>query len=161
MKSEMKKLNNPHDKFFKRFYSHPKFAFEIFRLVFSKKELLAYEWNKLKTEKDTFKDKMADLVFSVPFKKKPKLKVKIFILLEHKSSYDRQLFTQLLNYQTLIHERAVQETGYSMPVIPVLFYHGKKPWSWGLSFQEVCFKEVFSEIPFEYVKLQVKVIGHS
>ena len=102
---------------------------------------------KLKTEKDSFKDKRANLVFSVPFKKKPKNYLKIFILLEHKAHYNIQLFTQLLHYQTLIHEKSLQEKGHPTPVIPVVFYHGRKPWKWKLSFQEIFWgKEEFSEL---------------
>ena len=97
-----------HDLFFKQFYSKPEFAFELFQLIFSKEELNACNWAELKTEKDTLKDKRADLIFSVPLKEDSKIDLKIFILLEHKSSYDKQLFTQLLHYQTLMHTKAIQ-----------------------------------------------------
>ena len=141
------KHTNHHDIFFKEVYSNPRFALEIFNLIFSKEELEAYDWTKLNTEKDTFKDKRADLVFSVPLKKNPKTNLKIFILLEHKSSYNRQLFTQLLNYQILLYNKTIQEMGRPMPIIPVLFYHGKEPWKWKRSFQEAVFWEIFPEIP--------------
>ena len=127
---------NHHDMFFKDFYSDPTFALELFQLIFSKEELEAYNWSQLKTEKDTLKDKRADLVFSVPLKEDDKIHLKISILLEHKSSYNKELFTQLLHYQTLIHTKILQETGHPAPVIPVVFYHGKTPWKWGLSFQK-------------------------
>ena len=58
-----KKTANPHDRFFKGAYSKHEFAIEIFKLIFSKKEFNACPWKKLKTEKDNFKDKRADLVF--------------------------------------------------------------------------------------------------
>ena len=135
-----------HDVFFKSFYSNPRFAVELFRLIFSKEELKAYDWKKLKTEKDTLQDKRADLVFSVPLKSKPHVRFRIFILLEHKSHYDPQLFTQLLYYQTFIHQQTVQ-SGRPSPVIPVLFYHGKKPWKWKVSFQEAVWASSLSEIP--------------
>ena len=94
--------------------------------------------------KDTFKGKRADLVYSVPLKGNKKIRLKIFILLEHKSAYDRQLFTQLLNYQAFIHEQTIQGTKQASPVIPVLFYHGKTPWKWKLSFQETFFWGLFT-----------------
>ena len=147
-----KKSASPHDRFFKGAYSKPEFVIEIFKLIFSKEEFNACNWKKLKTEKDSFKDKRADLVFSVPLKKTPKTNLRIFILLEHKSSYDRGLFTQLLNYQTYIHEQTLKESGRPQPVIPVLFYHGKTAWKWKLSFQEAFFGEFFSKIPVAFRK---------
>ena len=144
---KIKKAPSPHDKFFKRFYSQPKFALELFQLIFSQKELSAYDWKNLKSENNILKNKIADLIFSVPLKQNPKIKFKIFILLEHKSHYDPHLFTQLLHYQTLLHEKTIRETGQPMPIIPVLFYHGRKPWNWSLSFQDTYFG--FSEIPIE------------
>ena len=147
---QKRKSFSPHDKFFKRFYSHPKFAIELFQLIFSQKELSAYNWKHLKTENNILKSKIADLIFSVPLKNHPKIKLKIFILLEHKSRYDPHLFTQLLNYQILLHEKIIRETGQPMPIIPVLFYHGKKPWKWSVSFQETYFS--FLKIPIESKK---------
>ena len=145
--TQIKKTPNPHDRFFKRFYSQPKFALELFQLIFSQKELSAYDWKNLKSENNTLKNKTADLAFSVPLKQNPKIKFKIFILLEHKSHYDPDLFTQLLYYQILLYEKNIRETGYPTPIIPVLFYHGKKPWKWSVSFQDAYFSS--SEIPIE------------
>ena len=129
------KQANHHDVFFKDFYSQPSFALELFRLIFSQEELKAYDWAHLKAENDTLKDKRADIIFSVPLKEDNKIELKIFILLEHKSRFHKELFTQLLHYQTLIHAKTLQETGRFAPTIPVLFYHGKTPWKWGVSFQ--------------------------
>lgn len=144
LQSQMKKPAGSHDKFFKRFYSNPQFALELFRLIFSKQEIEACDWKKLKTEKDTLQDKRADLVFSVPLHNQPEARIKIFILLEHKSSYNKDLFKQLLSYQALIYE---QHSEQIISVIPVLFYHGKRPWTWKRSFQEAFLGECFSEIP--------------
>ncbi|MDE0518427.1 MAG: Rpn family recombination-promoting nuclease/putative transposase, partial [Bdellovibrionales bacterium] len=67
-----KKPKLTHDTFFKLFYSDTKLAKELLKLIFSKKELKAYNLNKLKIEKDTFEEKRADLIFSLPFKNYPK-----------------------------------------------------------------------------------------
>ena len=118
------------------FIPSPHLPLELFRLIFSQEELKAYDWAHLKAENDTLKDKRADIIFSVPLKEDNKIELKIFILLEHKSRFHKELFTQLLHYQTLIHAKTLQETGRFAPTIPVLFYHGKTPWKWGVSFQE-------------------------
>ena len=143
-----KKQASHHDKFFKSLYSNPDFALELFQLIFSKEEMKAYNWKKLKPEKDSFPEgRQADLVFSVPLKSKPKAIIKIFILLEHKSKYDLQLFHQLFRYQTHLIEKNLSENGNILHIIPVVFYHGKKPWEWKLSFQEAFAGENFTKIP--------------
>ena len=137
-----------HDRFFKQSCSNLEFVVEIFKLIFSKKEFNACDWKNLKAEKDTLKGgKRADLVFSVPLKKKPDTRLKIFILLEHKSSYSQNLFTQILYYQVLLHEQTLKEYGKAQPIIPVLFYQGKEPWRWESSFQAVYFGKCFNKIP--------------
>ena len=144
-----KKPKLTHDNFFKLFYSDTKLAKELLKLIFSKKELRAYNLNKLKIEKDTFEGKSADLVFSLPFKDYPKNRVRILILLEHKSHYDKNLFSQLLNYQVLGRKHSIQQTGYPQPIISVLFYHGEQPLKWKKSLQEEDFGPFFSKIPVE------------
>ncbi len=138
-----------HDNFFKLFYSDPKLAKELIKLIFSKKELKAYNLNKLQIEKDTFEAKRADLSFSLPFKDQPKIKAKIFILLEHKSHYDKNMHSQLLDYQVLGRKLSIQQIGYAQPIISLLFYHGEQPLKWKKSLQEEDFAPFFSKIPVE------------
>ena len=42
--------------------------------------------------------------------------------------------------------------GYPQPIIPVLFYHGKKPFKWRGSLQEEDFDVLFAKIPMESKK---------
>ncbi len=148
-KKKGKKSGCSHDRFFKLFYSDPKLVQELLTLVFSKQELKAYNLNQAQVEKDTFKGKSADLIVSVPFKDFPKIKLRVFILLEHKSSYDKQLFSQLLKYQVLVREHSIQHKGYPQPIVPVVFYHGKKPLKWQKSLQSEDFKQFLSKIPLD------------
>ena len=144
-----------HDSFFKLFYSNLNLVQELFQFIFSTQEIKACDWKKLKAEKDTFENKRADLVFSVPLKGYPKVRLKIFILLEHKSYYDKDLFDQLLDYQILIRKHNLQHSGRSMPIIPVLFYHGKQPLKWKKTLQEEDFRGYFSKIPVEFRKIML------
>ena len=144
----MAKHNNHHDQFFKSLFSKVEFAQELFSLIFSRQEIKAYDWKKLKIEKDSFTDNSrADLIFSVPLKNERKTKIQIFILLEHKSTYDIKLFQQLFRYQSLLIEKSLNEQGKPVPIIPVVFYHGRKPWKWKLSFQEALGDKDFLDIP--------------
>ena len=137
--SQPKKANH-HDRFFKRWYSDPAFAKELLQLVLTQKEQQAYDLSKLKPEKDTLPEgKQADLVFSMPLKDEPQIKLKTFILLEHKSKYDPKLFTQLLSYQSLLHGQNMRDIGRACPIVPVVFYHGQAPWRGPKTFQEACF----------------------
>ena len=150
-----KKPTFSHDSFFKHFYSDPKLAKELFQLIFSKKSLKACNWNKLKIEKDTFEDKRADLIFSIPLTACPRIKLRIFILLEHKAYYDKGLYSQLLRYQVLMREHHIQHLGKAMPVLSVLFYHGREPIKWSKTLQEEDFLENLSQIPFEFRKIML------
>ena len=144
-----KKPKLTHDNFFKLFYSDIELAKGLLKLIFSKKELEVYNLNKLRVEKDTFEAKRADLIFSLPLKDYPKNRVKIFILLEHKSHYDKHMFGQLLDYQVLGRKHSIQQVGYPQPIITVLFYHGEQPIKWKKSLQEEDFRPFFSRIPVE------------
>ena len=156
------KSTSHHDKFFKRVFSHIPFAKEIVRLILSKEELKQCNLSSLKVEKSPLKTKgkKMDLVLSFSLKDFPKKQIKIVILFEHKSKYDKNLFKQVLGYQTNLYE----ESKEVILVIPVLFYHGKLPWNSQLSFQEAFLGEFFSKIPptfrKRYVKLQIKVAGY-
>ena len=147
--SQQVKSANHHDTFFKGVYSYPEFAFELFKLIFYDSELKAYDWSQLTPEKDTLgSNRRADLIFSVPLKADTKVRVKIFILLEHKARYDRNTFEQVLHYLALLRQRIVEEKGYPI-IIPVLFYHGKEPWRWPLSLEEVSLGDIYKKIPLE------------
>ena len=148
-RSIKKRPSFSHDLFFKSFYSDPKMAQSLLQLIFSKKEQKAYLLNKVKVEKDTFEGKRADLVLSVPFKAFPKKRLELFILLEHKSHYDKNLFEQLLDYLFLIRKSIIKQKGSPRPVLAVLFYHGKEPFKWKNTLLEEDFQGFFEKIPFE------------
>ena len=136
-----------HDKLFKRFFLENQFAIELVRLILSKEETLKCDLSRLKPEKNLFKDKKMDLVLSIPLKGLPKNKIRMVILFEHKSKYDKNLFKQVLGYQTRLYEQSKQ----TIAVIPVLFYHGKPPLRSSknrkLSFQEAILGPFFLKIP--------------
>ena len=147
--NKSKKPAFSHDRFFKTFYSDASLSKELLTLIFSKRELKAYNLNKLKIEKDTFGDKRADLILSIPFKAFPKIRLRIFVLLEHKSFYDKNFYGQGLDYQVILRKFLIQQLGSAQPIMPVLFYHGQEPFKWKKSLQEEDFKTFFTKIPIE------------
>ena len=136
-----------HDVFFKACYSIPDFAFELFKMAFSKKELDAFDWSRLRAEKDTFNGKRADVVFSVPLKSNPKRKAKIFLLLEHKSRFSHWVYYQILKYKTLIIGESLKKGDKDCLVIAVLLYNGEEPWRWPKSLKEGLWGRILPEIP--------------
>ena len=124
-----------HDAFFKEIYSQKRYCLDIFRLIFTPKQFALFDWDTLKSEAtvsvdNQWREKRADLVFSVKLKriKKP---VRIIFLLEHKSYQYPILLKQLLAYQV------AQYIKEDCPIIPILIYHGReKTWQAPLSFQK-------------------------
>ena len=145
-----KKTAFSHDRFFKDSFSNPKRAKKLLEFILTKEELQVYDINKLKIEKDSFtQGRQADLILSIPFKKNPKKRARIFILLEHKAYYDKGLFEQVLDYLILLRKWTINQTGHPELIIPVLFYHGKLAMKWKDSLQEEDFKHFFNKIPVE------------
>ena len=153
MKKYVQKIKRPvfiHDSFFKDAFSDLKRAKKLVEFILSKKELQSYDISQLRIEKNTFKDGLqADLILSLPFKDDSSKILRLVIILEHKSQYDKGLFNQLLKYQILIQEWFLKQTGRAQLVIPVLFYHGKQNINWSKSLQEEYFKAFFDKIPIE------------
>ncbi len=146
-KTKNKSPAGHHDIFFKACYSNPRFALELLQLALSKEELDVFDWNGLKSEKDTFQDLRADLVFSVPFKNKPGRKAKLCLLLEHKSRFSRRIYHQILKYKTLIIGQSLEKTEDDCLVIAIVFYHGKEPWKWAKSLKKGLWGRILPEIP--------------
>ena len=137
-----------HDKLFKTLYETPALAVDIFRIVLPKNQFKLYDWGKLRLEKDSFADgRRADLIYSVPILGFSDTRTLIFIILEHKSSSDPKLFWQLYKYQDNLLTNYYAKHKYIPQIIPVVFYHGKKPWTQPLDFQQALREDFFKKNP--------------
>ncbi len=67
-----------------------------------------------------------DLVFSARFDGQ---EGRVQIIVEHKSSPDSSVYFQVAHYATGLWVRNLREGGSPLPVLPVLFYHGVRPWN--------------------------------
>ena len=120
-----KQQDNVHNNFFKEFFSTKRYGVEFLRLVLRPAQFNLFNWDTLRSEMETFftregAEKRTDLIFSVKFKGGRKgQKAKIIFLIEHKSYKDKNLLFQLLEYQAVIYKKE------PVPIIPVVFYHGK------------------------------------
>ena len=152
MKKQTNQLKKPtcsHDNFFKLIFSDPKLVKELLKLLFTKTESKVFNLDEIKLEKDTHKQKFADIVLSFPLKNYPKQRTEFFMVLEHKSYNDKDFYEQMLKYLYLIRELIIRQTGRAKPVIPAMFFHGKQPLKLKKSLQEEDFKEFLSKIPVE------------
>jgi len=77
---------------------------------------------------DRLDEHLADVVFEVPYRNSPD-HTRIVILFEHKSYKDEQLPFQLLRYLSNAYVDQVENKLPRMPVMVVIFYHGKYPWN--------------------------------
>ena len=139
------KFGSRHDKFFRRIYSKPRYARDLVILALKPSEKKRCDLNKLTVERS---DNRADLVLSIPLKGGKGKNIKLVILFEHKSRYDKGAFKQSLMYQASFYADSKDTVG----IVAALFYHGKQPWKGGLSFQENLFGEDLSKIPFTFRK---------
>ena len=142
-----------HDRFFKDTFSNPKRARKLVEFVLSENELKLYDIKSLRVEKESFiEGRQADIILSLPHKKNPQKRTRLFPLVEHKSQYDKNLFEQILDYIILLRKWVIKQTGFRPLIIPVLFSHGKNPIKWSKSLQEDDFKDDFEEMPLETKK---------
>ncbi|MDP4710446.1 MAG: Rpn family recombination-promoting nuclease/putative transposase [Saprospiraceae bacterium] len=87
----------------------------------------------LKDAKSSFVDEQlsehfADAVFEVPYTNFPDEMTNLVILFEHKSYKDEQLPYQLLRYLSNGYIHQIINGQPKMPIITVIFYHGKDKW---------------------------------
>ena len=143
-KKQFTNKDSIHDLLFKAVFEHKKFAQELFSLFLSPKEMKLFNWNTLTLEKDSLKNKRADLIFSIKLKKPPFTKTLIFFLLEHKSQFDPLLPLQILQYKTLMCLYFQKTMNKVPPIISFVFCHGKKPWKTKGVFKEVFDKSALS-----------------
>ncbi len=68
---------------------------------------------------------------------KPSTKAHLYILIEHKSAPDKRIYLQILNYITALNERSFKEGKGYVPVLPLVFYEGDKPWEYPERIEEI------------------------
>ena len=148
MANTFKAFTAAHDKFFKNLYQNPVLAVDIFRIIFPPEVFALYDWANLRLEKDSFVDGLrADLIFSVPILGFPDTKALVFIVLEHKGFADSKVFWQIYMYQHNLIKECYLKYGYVPKAIPVVCYHGKRPWTQPLDFQKALEEDFFRKNP--------------
>jgi len=122
---------NPHDHFVRRTFDvvdHTRF---LLKIHLPSQILHNLRLETLEPAQETFlganeHEKRLDLLYSARFL--DGTAVLIYLLLEHKSYIDRQIALQLLGYVLKIQEWLRRNNQQPCVVIPIVIYHGDKPW---------------------------------
>ena len=123
-------LASPHDNFFKALFSKPRLAADLLRSVLPPEVAGCIDWSTLVAEpasfiEETLRGAYADLLFSAEM---DGFTVKIYVLLEHQSTYDRQMARRLLHYMDRIWKTAPPDAPYLPVIFPIVIHHGEVSW---------------------------------
>ena len=130
---------NPHDHFFRRTFEVVHHARALLKAKLPQDVLAGLRLESLAPTKETFlggseHEKRLDLLYSARFL--DGTEVLIYLLLEHKSYIDRHIALQLLEYVLKIQGWRRRNKQSPCVVIPVVVYHGDKPWDEPTSFRD-------------------------
>ncbi len=126
------KIIKAHDKFFKEIFSNKEEAIGLLQNTLPKEIVKNIDFQTLKLDNTNYvteelKEYFADLVFDVIYKSKTK--IKLSILIEHKSSLVKNPYIQLLKYILNIWSYNSEKSKERLtPVLPIIVYAGKNKW---------------------------------
>ena len=126
------KITNPHDKYFKEVFSNTEEAVAFLKGSLSPELVKNIDFEHLKPLKDSYIDEVlqenfSDLVYSAIYK--GKTEILITLLFEHKSQPEPYPHLQLMRYMLKLWDANIKEKKKLVPVVPIVFYHGKKRWN--------------------------------
>jgi len=137
----MATLNNPHDKLFRETWSR-KTEVRSFLTHYLPAELAqSLDLESLVICKDSFvaeqlQDWFSDILYMVNMHEQP---VYLYLLFEHKSTPDRLVHLQLLEYMVQIWRLHLKQGGSDeLPMIlPIVIAHGQRRWHYGLHLSDL------------------------
>ena len=120
-------ITNPHDKFFKDNFTDKDIVKDFIKGSFPKDLQNNLDLSSLELDNNSYideelKEYYSDIVYNCLYKK---LDIKITILFEHKSYIPDYPFLQLLKYMIKVWDFNIKNKEKLMPIIPIIFYHGK------------------------------------
>jgi predicted transposase/invertase (TIGR01784 family) len=152
---------NIHDSFFKGMFSVRENLQDLVRGPLPPQILGKVQFDTLEFERTSYVDSemrsfFSDLCCNVLYGDK---QIKISFLFEHKSHYRKNIHLQLLQYILNIWERQADNGEELIPVICIVFYHGKRKWKHTNLLKDVSV-ELRRYVPmFDYVFFDTKDIG--
>ena len=138
-------VNRPHDKLFRAVFGHAPEAAALLRAHLPETLARDLQWSSLTRQDATFvddelRDSESDLLFSVERTAGDQPPVWLYVLLEHQSKPSRWMPFRLLKYCCRIWDRSRRtfpKERYLRPIIPVVFYQGRRRWRHAAQFAEL------------------------
>ncbi len=134
----MKKIHNPHDKYFRFAMSDVRVATEFFEAYLPKKIAQSVDLTTLQLQDSSFIDEslgasMADILYEVEFNQK---KGYMYVLVEHQKKPDEMMPYRLMRYMLQIMEYHLrQKQSKRLPVVvPLVFYTGGAAYPYSMDF---------------------------
>jgi predicted transposase/invertase (TIGR01784 family) len=133
-------LKTPHDSFVRSFFGRPEHLAPFLELCLPPEVFALLDTNRLVVHDGTYIDDehqkhFSDISATVGLRSPDHdgqavaTDAQVYILVEHKSSNDPWALLQILRYmvQTWTRDSKAKGTKTLVPIIPILFYHGKQP----------------------------------
>lgn len=129
--------SNPHDTLVRQIFSDREDSISFLESTLPKEILAILDLEGLEQTKESFVQNNdnpthTDILWKIPTKTSEP--IYIYLLLEHKSYYDPNIYLQLLGYLEQIYSWQKDNQSLLAPVIPFVFYHGKMKWNLGKEF---------------------------
>lgn len=123
-----------HDKFLRAILAEKEVAVDYFKVCLPRNVAELLDLSTLTQLPDTYISKelrktVSDIVYACRAKRS-KQKLKISLLLEHKSTPEKFTPVQILSYIASGHLKQIAQDKTVSPIIPVLLYHGKERWQY-------------------------------
>ncbi|MCX6579963.1 MAG: Rpn family recombination-promoting nuclease/putative transposase [Candidatus Aminicenantes bacterium] len=139
----MSEIKNIHDKLFKNVFENVDNTRAFLRKILPETLIKAIDFSKISIDftdyvSKKFKEGHSDIIVKTLMinEKGKELQTDIYILVEHKSYKDEEIFIQLLLYMYLMWQKDLSEDKPLRVIIPLVFYHGKDEWDIPQSFAD-------------------------
>lgn len=125
------KIQNPHDKFFKKTFGDVAIAKDFLNNYLPQSIREIIDIKTLEPQKDSYidedlKESFSDLLFKTDINSREGY---LYLLFEHKSYPSQDIAFQLLKYMVRIWDTKIKEAGQLPIIIPLVIYHGKDSWN--------------------------------
>jgi len=167
----MKEIHQPHDRFFRSVFSDPDNVRDLLRNSLPPRVLQLLDLESIELSEESFIDErlslyQSDILIRARTRASPVL---IYILVDHKSYPDKWTVFQLLVYMVRIweRERSKNRKRNKLPcIIPIVFYHGSRKWSYPLAFSSyvnaeeklACYVPDFRLVMFDLQKVDLDTL---
>jgi predicted transposase/invertase (TIGR01784 family) len=137
----MNEIDRIHDKFFRNVFGDVENTKIFLKIALPTPIRKSIDFSKISIDptnyvSQKFKEGLSDIVAKTIIRSREgkEAYADIYILFEHKSYRDKNIFAQLLLYMYLMWQKDIDEDKPLRVIIPLVFYHGSEKWTIPLSF---------------------------